>query len=137
MNSFNTEGYKLYHSILKLHSSSQLPDVHHVLAVHPDHEVADVSGLKSSRDDDVVPSRQLEPGEDLAVVDVGPGGAAVVVVHEVSSLQPLARSLVTRPVQTETYLEHPDLRGEHSSSVPDGLSPYLLIPGAPSVLLGQ
>ena len=112
---FNTEGYKLYHSILKLHSSSQLPDVHHVLAVHPDHEVADVSGLKSSRDDDVIPGGQLEPGEDLAVVDVGAGGAAVIIVHEVRGLQSLAWRLVASPVETETYLEHPYLWGKHPS----------------------
>ena len=89
--------------------SSQLLHVHHVLAVDPDHEVAHVSGLKGGRDDDVVPGGQLEPGEDLAVVDVGAGGSTVVVVHEVRSLQPLARSLVAGPVQTETYLEHPHL----------------------------
>ena len=101
--------------------SSQLLHVHHVLTVDPDHEVAHVPGLKGCRDDDVVPGGQLEPGEDLAVVDVGARGAAVVVVHEVGSLKPLAGSLVASPVQAESYLQHPDL----------------LIPGAPSVFLSQ
>ena len=109
----NTEGYKLYHSYLTPTKTSHLLDIHHVLAVHPDHEVAHFSRLESCWYDDIVASRQLEPCEDFPVVDVRSGGPAVVVVHEVRGLQSLGR--VHCAVETETYLQHPHLERERGN----------------------
>ena len=51
---------------------------------------------------------ELEAGEDLAVVDVGSGGALVVVVLEVLGRQP--RVTVVGAVQAETDLDRAETR---------------------------
>ena len=50
----------------------------------------------------------MAPGEDLPVVDVGPRGAAVVVVGEVSRVQPAEGG--RGAVHAEPDLEHPHLQ---------------------------
>ena len=71
--------------------------------VDPHHEPACAVWLEGGGDDDVAAGAELEAGEDLSVVDVGPRGALVVVVLEVVGRQPGVQ--LVRPVQAETDLE--------------------------------
>ena len=59
--------------------------------------------LEGGGDDDVAAWAELEAGEDLSVVDVGPRGALVVVVLEVVGRQPGVA--LVRPVEAESDLE--------------------------------
>ena len=72
------------------------------LAVDADHEVAGVPRHEGGGHDDVAAARELEPPEDLPVVDVGPGGPGVVVVGEVGRVQSALGSRGS--VQTEPDL---------------------------------
>ena len=71
--------------------------------VDPHHEPACAVWLEGGGDDDVAAGAELEAGEDLSVVDVGSGGALVVVVLEVLGRQPGVA--LVRTVQAETDLE--------------------------------
>ena len=71
--------------------------------VDPHHEPAGAVRLEGGGDDDVAAGAELEAGEDLSVVDVGAGGALVVVVLEVLGRQPGVA--LVRTVQAETDLE--------------------------------